>query len=476
MPFGKRKKDVELHPNTKYQDILYTAKKYSDEDDLPATRSTRRRESRAPGKMESLFSSLSLFHVKRSKNSSVTPGKTRAKSIPVASAPSSSRGTGRVILPESGGRRSRSSGNGFFKDNFIRTTVLACVAVAVVSAIAIPTTFAKPTTAITLNDNGRILEASTAAQTVGEFLEDNQIEIGADDVLEAELSDPVSEGQEIIIRRAMPLTVRSNGQEIVINMLAGTVQDALDKAGVVPGEHDEVYPSADSFISPGMTIDHIIVTTATRTEEQPIAFENKTKEDSKLAKGKKEIVQEGEEGILQITYTQLFKNGVLVAEDDISRDVIKEPVNQVMAIGTYVEPKPEPKKTTPPKSSSSGNKNSSSGNKGSSSSGSSSSGSSSSEPDLDGKTARKMQVTAYCSNCDGGSRTASGTYPRGGITLACNSLPFGTRVSIPGFGVGIVEDTGGMGGNVIDVYMGDQSSEDVCNAWGRQNLTVYILN
>ena len=43
----------------------------------------------------------------------------------------------------------------------------------------------------------------------------------------------------------MPLTVRSNGQEIVVSMLAGTVQEALDKAGVVPGPDDEVYPSAD---------------------------------------------------------------------------------------------------------------------------------------------------------------------------------------------------------------------------------------
>ena len=51
----------------------------------------------------------------------------------------------------------------------------------------------------------------------------------------------------------------------------------------------------------------------------------------------------------------------------------------------------------------------------------------------------------------------------------------GTRVYIPGFGTGIVEDTGGMGGNVIDVYLGDQPNDDACNAWGRKNLTVYIL-
>ena len=473
MPIGKKKKDVTLHPDTKYQDILYTAKKYSNtEDELPVPTRAGRRRRRNRSKLESLFSSISLFHVGRPKNSSV---KSRQKGIPAESLSSSNGRTGKVILPSDGGNRSSRKG-GFFKDNFFRTTALACIAVALVSAIAIPTTFAKPTTQITLNDNGRILSASTSARTVGEFLEDNNVELGADDVLEAELSDPISEDQEIIIRRAMPRTVRSNGQEIVVSMLAGTVQEALDKAGVVPGPDDEVYPSADSFISPGMTIDHIIVTTGTRTEEQPIAFENKTQEDSKLAKGKTQIVQEGQEGTLQITYKQLFKNGVLISEDDVSRDVIKEPVDQIMSVGTYVEPEPEPKKETTKKStssSSSSSKKSSSSNKGSSSSGSSSSGNS--DPDLGGKTARNMQVTAYCSYCNSGNRTASGTYPRAGVTIACNSLPMGTRVYIPGFGTGIVEDTGGMGGNVIDVYLGDQPNDDACNAWGRKNLTVYIL-
>ena len=101
----------------------------------------------------------------------------------------------------------------------------------------------------------------------------------------------------------------------------------------------------------------------------------------------------------------------------------------------------------------------------------------SSDADLDGSKGMKMQLTAYCSYCNSGSKTSSGTYPAAGRTVACNSLPLGTRIYIEGYGEYIVEDRGGMGGNVIDIYMGEQENDDVCNSFGRKkkNVTVYVI-
>ena len=132
------------------------------------------------------------------------------------------------------------------------------------------------------------------------------------------------------------------------------------------------------------------------------------------------------------------------------------------------------KKTTTPKSSSSSSSSSGSSSKGSSAS--SSSGGGSSDADLDGSKGMKMQLTAYCSYCNSGSKTSSGTYPAAGRTVACNSLPLGTRIYIEGYGEYIVEDRGGMCGNVIDIYMGEQENDDVCNSFGRKkNVTVYVI-
>ena len=480
MPFGKHKKDIDLsvHPETKYNRILYTADRRSASDDeLPPVTRRRRPAGRTPGKLAGLLSSLGAFRVKRPKDSCV-----KAR-VSAKQETGRQDGGGRVLRSD---RNNRKKQGGFLQDKLLRTTSLVCIAVAAVSLITVQTTFAKPGTPITLIDNGRELQCETTAQTVGEFLEDNAVALDEEDVVSTELSAPLYEGQTITIYRAVPITIKSNGTETQVSIVAGhTVQDALDKAGIVPAENDEVYPSPDTIVRSGMTIDHIVVTTQETTEDQAIPFDNTTKEDPTMPKGEHDIVQAGQEGVLRITYKQIYKNGVLISQDSISEDVVQQPVDQVMAIGTYVEPekpKETTKKTTTKKSSGSSgssskssNGSSSKGSSGSSSSSSSSSGSKSDDTDLNGSKGMKMQLTAYCSFCNSGSKTSSGTYPAAGRTVACNSLPLGTRIYIEGYGEFVVEDRGGMGGNVVDIYMGDQPNDDVCNNFGRTSAMVYVI-
>lgn len=71
-------------------------------------------------------------------------------------------------------------------------------------------------------------------------------------------------------------------------------------------------------------------------------------------------------------------------------------------------------------------------------------------------------LTFYCNcrRCCGrwsGGPTASGTMPAEGRTVACGSLPLGTRILIPGFGEYIVEDRG-VRGKHIDIYMASHAA------------------
>lgn len=83
---------------------------------------------------------------------------------------------------------------------------------------------------------------------------------------------------------------------------------------------------------------------------------------------------------------------------------------------------------------------------------------------------REVELTFYAPT---GCLTASGTVPQAGRTIACNFLPFGTRVVINGHEY-IVEDTGGaLGNSVIDVFV---NSEEEAYQLGRQKAIVQILN
>ena len=85
----------------------------------------------------------------------------------------------------------------------------------------------------------------------------------------------------------------------------------------------------------------------------------------------------------------------------------------------------------------------------------------------------EYKLTAYCAceYCCGKSDaiTASGTVATAGRTVACNSIPFGTVLSINGHQY-IVEDTGGMSDNVIDIFF--DNHQDAIN-FGVQYADVY---
>ena len=70
-----------------------------------------------------------------------------------------------------------------------------------------------------------------------------------------------------------------------------------------------------------------------------------------------------------------------------------------------------------------------------------------------------------------GNPTASGKMPQSNHTIACNFLPLNSRVRING-SVYTVEDTGGMTGNVIDIFV---DSEEEAIQKGRIYTTVEVL-
>lgn len=71
-----------------------------------------------------------------------------------------------------------------------------------------------------------------------------------------------------------------------------------------------------------------------------------------------------------------------------------------------------------------------------------------------------------------GNPCANGNYPSCGYTVASNTIPLRSRIYIEGYGEYVVEDRGGMAGNVIDVYMGDY---DFCIQFGRRTANVYLI-
>lgn len=71
--------------------------------------------------------------------------------------------------------------------------------------------------------------------------------------------------------------------------------------------------------------------------------------------------------------------------------------------------------------------------------------------------------------------TASGTKAKPHHTIAAdtNVFPFGTRIKIPGYGWGVVEDRGGaIEGKRLDLFF---KTHKQALEWGRQTVTVEVI-
>ena len=89
-----------------------------------------------------------------------------------------------------------------------------------------------------------------------------------------------------------------------------------------------------------------------------------------------------------------------------------------------------------------------------------------------------FEITGYCpceKCCGKGARgiTATGTKATAGRTIAVNPnvIPYGTKVRINGQEF-IAEDTGGVKGNVIDMYF---DTHDEALSWGRKHEVVEMV-
>jgi len=81
-----------------------------------------------------------------------------------------------------------------------------------------------------------------------------------------------------------------------------------------------------------------VVETKTETKEVEIPFSTTTIQDSSKAKGTSYVKTEGQNGIKTETYEVTYTDGRETGRRLVSSEVTKEPVNKVVAEGTYVKP------------------------------------------------------------------------------------------------------------------------------------------
>lgn len=188
-----------------------------------------------------------------------------------------------------------------------------------------------------INENGLVFAAQIKSKTVEDLLREQKITLGEKDLVFPQKSAKTLPGMTVEIRRAVPVTIIADDQTISYFTFKSSVEEALGEAGIELSRLDKVKPERDKGVESGMEIEVTRINIEKITEEEKISFETVEKNDPKLKWRKKEVEQEGVDGIKEVSYEVTYKNGKQVSKEKLSSKIIQQPVDEIVKIGTKVE-------------------------------------------------------------------------------------------------------------------------------------------
>ena len=143
------------------------------------------------------------------------------------------------------------------------------------------------------------------------------------------------------------MTISADGDQFTVTLVPGmTVQSALQAAEVGLNTLDRVDPPSYTLLEGGEVLVVTRVREAFTVEENIIPFERQTVHNESLPEGKTLLVQQGVNGVEQVTYRQVFENDREVSNSVYKTEILAQPEPEVTMIGVQkpFTPVPVPKR------------------------------------------------------------------------------------------------------------------------------------
>ncbi len=325
-------------------------------------------------------------------------------------------------------------------------------------------------------DNGIKRKYIVTGGTVGQLLENEKIEAAENTVVFPDRDTLLTKDMTVKISEYRTVEVTADGKTEVKDVPLGSVKETLSYLNIKLGENDTVNCGMYDLVRNGMQITVTRINSKSVTSTGEIPFETEEEYSDKLAEGKTKVKTKGVNGEYSSVVQQNFCDGEMVSEECLSYEVTKEPVNEVVVIGT--------KKETDSSDKTSDTENGNENEEDTSSS-VQTSANGSVFYDASGKAVSYSAVyhgsgTAYYAPA--GSLTASGSEVYvGGVAVNPDIIPYGTKLYIVAddgfvYGYATAIDTGGAlydGSAIVDVFY---FTYDECVQFGRRDVSVYVLD
>ncbi|MEX1029004.1 MAG: 3D domain-containing protein [Paenibacillaceae bacterium] len=315
---------------------------------------------------------------------------------------------------------------------------------------------------VTLVVNGEEQTVTTRQWKLDKLLDEQSIVFDVHDRISLPTHSKLKDGDTILIQHTHPLAIVADGQQLVVHTIGNTVSNALKDLNIQLGMFDKTVPVLEAPVKAGDSVRIIRVEKAYKEVEKELPFKIVKTKDTKLAKGKESVVNEGQQGVLIETVESTYEDGILTFERVMDTTLAAVSVDKVVAVGTK-NPVTVLSATSPAVQ----------------------------KITKKGVTFSVKQIlsnvvlTAYDAGFQSTGKTKedsqygitfSGTTVTEGRTIAVDPkvIPMGWWVYIEGYGFRRAEDKGsGVNGKHIDIYYEDG---DFANNFGKKRgATVYVV-
>ncbi len=135
-------------------------------------------------------------------------------------------------------------------------------------------------------------------------------------------------------RTQISVSLTADGKTQHVNVPAGsTVNQALQQAGIAPGDLDKSTPPFYTVLNNGDSIKLTRVQEKFQTETQTIPFDRQIVRNESLPEGQQRLVQPGVNGQQEVTYRSILEDGVETSRTVVKTVVLQEAVSEIMMVG-----------------------------------------------------------------------------------------------------------------------------------------------
>ncbi len=130
------------------------------------------------------------------------------------------------------------------------------------------------------------------------------------------------------------VSIEADGSSRELTIPAGsTVRDLVDLAGIELGVVDRTEPSINSELFDEDSVRVIRVEERFETEQVVMPFVSRTIQNESLPTGEQRLIQNGANGLEEVTYHVRIENGEQISRTRVSSIIITDPVEEIIMIG-----------------------------------------------------------------------------------------------------------------------------------------------